>query len=358
MTELQKDTSPSCPYCGRAAQFDAVELWPGRRYCLSCIQQVAPELCTRSHLVAPLTETISPDEIRAWTFIKRYGLQLMMVLAVFPGIPALLFAISIPDAWVGSVLVIALFGGLATFILIIQTLVGSKGQRAQLPRTIEVDGDSLAITRPKGTARISLKDCRWSIGSTSSDMVFAFTGPNRAVVLVTPDERVACGRTCQMSDQWRAFLTLERIPNYYNPGCLSVILFVILGAFIGGTAGLFLGKVIVANNGGQPLVLGLLILGVIDGGTSVALYLTSTFDGFKSARKRLHPAMLGLVFFVLGMKCNAIGGLPAALTFGSANALVGIGIGWLCRRRVKQFENGGKVLRLYTSDGQSLSRPH
>jgi hypothetical protein len=227
----------------------------------------------------------------------------------------------------------------------IQAVVGSKVQRAQLPRTVEVVGDSLAITRPKGTASYPLKDCRWSIGSTSSDMVFAFTGPKRAVVVVTPDERVACGRTSQVMDQWRTFLTLERIPDYYNPGCLPISLFMILGGFIGGIVGLMLGKVIIANNGGQPLLFGLLFLGVIDGGTSVALYLTCTFDGFKSARRRLHPAMLGLVFFVLGMKCNAIGGLPAALSLGTANALIGIGIGWVCRRRIKQFEEAGKVVR-------------
>ena len=110
------------------------------------------------------------------------------------------------------------------------------------------------------------------------------------------------------------------------------------GMIVGLLAGSGIGYVvsIATNNNEWTPALG--FLGVIEGAAVAVIYATCTLDAAKAARKRLHPALIGLTFFVFGAKFGAVGGLPGALVCGGLNAVFGASVAWFCRTKIRAAE--------------------
>lgn len=112
----------------------------------------------------------------------------------------------------------------------------------------------------------------------------------------------------------------------------------VLGLAAGVGVGWCLGQIAarVLNN---PLIEWTLpILGGIDGVVTALLYLGCTSEGMVAARKRVHPALIGLTFMVLGLKVGIGGNWPTALVGSVLNGIVGFVVGWTCQLRIRAAE--------------------
>jgi len=254
------------------------------------------------------------------------------------GLPfGLLFLAGKADIW-GLVFVLAFFGGGGMIFLSLQSVLGVVVLRSRLPRKLAIEDGQLIVATPKNHNNVPITDCKWYFGSTAADQPYMFTGLRRGVVIKTPESQIAIGHNHEMLDHWRAFLSLTRIPHDPPRGCLRLIAIAGAGMIVGIVAGCVIGYIVsmITNNNMWTSALG--FMGVIEGGVVALIYGTCTSEGAAATRKRLHPALVGLVFFAIGTRFGAIAGLRGALICGSINAMFGALVAWFCRAKIHATE--------------------
>lgn len=276
--------------------------------------------------------------MRARHYVSFLGKWYLVAVMLIFGLPfGLLFLAGGADIW-ALVFVLAFFGGGGMIFLSLQSILGVVVLRSRLPRKVAVEDGQLLIATPKDEKSVPITDCKWHFGSTAADQPCMFTNLRRSVVIQTPESQIAIGHDHEMLDHWRAFLSLTRIPDNPPSGCLRLIASAGAGMIVGIVAGCALGYVVsmVTNNNMWTAALG--FMGVIEGAVVALIYETCTSEGAMAARKRLHPALVGLAFFVIGMKCGVIGGLPGAFICGSINSVFGVLVAWFCRAKIQATE--------------------
>lgn len=303
---------------------------------------MSPELYGFALNGSRLEETVSRQDVGAFRFITYVGRWYLFAVSLVFGLPfGLLVLAGKVDIW-GPVVVIAFFGGVGIVLLILKSAVGIVAVRSRLPRTISVREGKLCIATPKENKYIELTNCKWYSGSTAADELCMFSGLRRGIVIQTPETQIACGHSAEMLDHWRNFLMLARIPENPPRGCLRIFVIGSVGMIFGILIGAGLGHIVSIFTKDEKWTLALGFMGVIEGAVVALIYATCTSEGVAAARKRLHPTLIGLAFFVIGMKFGAVGGLSSAFVCGSINAVFGALVAWLCRVKIRALEMEGK----------------
>jgi ABC-type multidrug transport system fused ATPase/permease subunit len=313
-------------------------LWDGREYCRKCVEGVSTDLFAFAVSGSRLEETLNRGDVTAIHFLWNIGRWCLIGIVVVFSVP-LTLALLAGDASVWSILFF--LGFLVAFgavFLSLQAVLGAFIHRRSLPRTLSLDDGELRIVTPKVEKRIKISDCKWYSGSTAADQACMFTRLRRGVIIQTPEEQIAVGHAAGMRDHWQHFLALARIKQNPPRGCLRLLMIAILGMAVGIILGSGIGAAVawLTKNPIWQFTLG--FMGVIEGAAVALIYITCTSEGAEAARKRLHPGLLALVFFVLGVKFGILGGLPGALVCGAFNSVFGAILGWFCRKRIAADE--------------------
>ena len=328
-----------CPYCSYPVSGEPVTLWDARTYCRKCVEEVSPELYDFATKGGRLHDSLDRKNIRARHYISFIGKGYLVGLMLIVGFPfGLLFLAGKFDIW-GVVFVLAFFGGGGIIFLSLQSLLGAVVIRSRLPRKVVVRDGQLIIATPKELKTVPITDCKWFFGSTVVDQPCMFTRLRRGVVIQTPEAQIGVGHEHEMLEHWRAFLVLARIAENPPQGCLRLIGIagggMTLGLLIGSSIGYIIS--IITNNNVWTPALG--FMGAIEGAAVALTYATCTSEAAVAARSRLHPALVGLAFFVIGIKIGAIGGWPAALVCGTVNSLLGLLVAWCCRAKINAADS-------------------
>lgn len=336
-------TPDSCPYCRQRLGGDVIQLWGNRVYHRYCVERAAPEMLTELPAQGP-SDIVKAEQVRWRNFLAYLAPRVLLFVSGFFGIPMLLVGL-LRGEWFGLLFVMIFFGGGTICLLSLQGAIGVFAHRRRLPRTVQIDATSVLLHRPKKSISVPLADCRWYIGSPMHDQLCMFTKLRNAVMLVMPDERIACGFEPRAFEQFRAFLTLEQVRRIERIPYVRIALSAAAAAAAMGAAGYLVGLVLRQQTGVAFWVVAMTILGALDGGIASIMYLTCTYDAAKAATKRMNPFLLGLMFFVLGAKI--IGMFPDAFAVGGVNAIGGSVLGVLCRRRISQAEKQAELNAMY-----------
>jgi hypothetical protein len=133
-------------------------------------------------------------------------------------------------------------------------------------------------------------------------------------------------------------LQLSRVREAQQIGCLWWLGMTVLGLVVGAAAGWCLGQLGARLFNNPFMVWTFPILGGIDGIASAILLLGCTSEGEEAARQRLHPALIGLTFMVLGLKVGVGGNWPMALVGSALNGMIGFLVAWICMLRIRAAE--------------------
>ena len=327
-----------CPYCSYPVSGESVTLWDARTYCRKCVEEVSPALYDFATTGGQLHDSLDRNDIGAHHYISFIGKWYLVAVMLIFGLPfGLLFLAGKADV-LGLVFVLAFFGGGGMIFLSLQSLLGVVVLRSRLPRKLAVENGQLIIATPKDEKSVPITDCKWYFGSTATDQPCMFTRLRRGVVIQTPESQIGVGHDHDMLEHWRAFLSLTRISENPPRGCLRLIGIAGTGMILGLLVGSGIGYIvsIITNNNVWTPALG--FMGVIEGAAVALIYASCTSDGAVAARKRLHPALVGLAFFVIGIKFGVIGGLPGALVCGTINSVFGALVAWFCRATINAAE--------------------
>jgi len=331
--------SRDCPYCSFPLTSDSVTLWGRQRYHRHCVADVSPELLNNPPGES-LCETLEFDQLKLRHFMAYLGGWYLICVLVFFGLPLGVLALPrMKNPWEGLLFILSFFGGGGLFFMFLQGCIRKSRLRNNLPRTVSFSGHVVVISTPEKVVEFPLGECKWSSGSIMSDETCWFTEFRRGIALYTPDGCIGCGHSTEFQRQLRAFLTLERVAHVQSGGCLLTALLSLAGAVIGATSGGVLGQII-AQLTGQHVWPGLLgLLGALDGGLGVLLYLTCTYEALQAARRRLNPWLLGLAYTAVALKIGLAAGSIGAALVSAANGALGILLGILCQRKISRSKN-------------------
>jgi len=327
-----------CSHCSGRLDDQAVTLWDAQHYCRSCVEKIAPQW-----LVGlpsdELADVLDPKQVHGWHFIAYMWPRFMAVVLVIAALPWTIgIAQNGVDGLLVGLVVVGALGAFAFAFLGLQAMIGHFSFRWQLPRKVAVSNGKLNVSWRNKKEEYDLAGCKWYEGSTIVDNVEMFSQLRRGIVLQLPQGNVGIGHLPDTLDQWRAFLTLSRVPIRRPIGCLRMIGVAIVGLLGGAVIGVALGFIVAGLLQKPMWQLALGFQGGIDGLAAAMLYLTATSEHAAAARKRLHPLLLGGIFGLIGAKVGIFAGWPAALSCAAANGVIGLGLGWLCRRRIQQEE--------------------
>ena len=322
----------ACPYCSYPVAEEHVTMWDGRPYCRKCVEEVSPSLLRFYSEGKKLQDILDRSDISVLNYLNYIGkLYLLSVIMIF-GLPGVLLVLLGKIELRGLLFVLGIFGVGGTVFMALQAILGAWLQRFHLPEEVRIENGFFLITSRKKQESVPLKDCKWYYGSTSADQTSHTTTLRKGVVIQTPDTKLAVGYDRDVLDHWRAFLTLTRLPQNPPPKYFRLTFLGLVGAAIGLVIGCSVGYLVdsITNENIWGPALG--FLGLVDGAAAVVLYDTCTSEGIKAAKARTHPALLGLMFFALGVKLGP--DLPSAFVCASVNSALGITLGWLCRMRI------------------------
>lgn len=156
-----------CSSCASSVSGELILLWDNRCYCRRCVENASPELSAIVSSGGSLEETVSPEDVRAWTYLSHVGKPVLLVISLVFGLP-LAIAIWSGDANTiqGIAGLLLMFGGGFVLLLSLQGWATASQHRSRLPRTVKVSGGQLEITALDRTETAELKDCTWSAASS------------------------------------------------------------------------------------------------------------------------------------------------------------------------------------------------
>jgi len=313
-----------------------VTLWGGQTYCRKCVEEVSPALYDFVTTGGELQDILDQNDVSAIQYMSLVGKWLLVGIMLFFVLPMGLGVLAgKADIW-EPIFALAFSGGIGTILLSLKSFLGVAALRKRLPRKVTVKNGQLVITTPKKQKSVPLSDCKWYFGSTLADAPCMFTRLRQGVVIQTPENSISCGHSQDMLAHWRAFLSLTRIPKNPPHGCLWFITAAGAGMIIGLLVGTGIGCIlsIITNNNKWISALG--FIGFLQGPVVALIYRSCTSEDAAAARKI--PALLGFVFFVIGMKFGVGAGLTGALICGCINAMLGVFVGWRCRAKINASE--------------------
>jgi len=300
------------------------------------VENASPKLLEIVSSGGRLEDMVSPEDVRAWTYLSYVGKPVLLVIGLVFGLP---LAIAIWSGDANTIQLIAalllLFGGGFVLLLSLQAWVTASQHRSRLPRTVKVEAGQLEIAAPERTETAELKDCTWYYGKTFVDEVCLYSGLRQGVVIHTPETTIGCGHSPEVLECWQAFLTLARVPQNPPLGCLRGFAITMAGVGVGLFAGIAIGALVWTFTRHPAAVFAIGFLGFLDGGFATGVYCSATSEGWRAARKRLSPMVLGLAFAVVGANFGNIFGIPGLIIFAIANGGIGVIVGWACRTRIR-----------------------
>lgn len=328
-----------CRCCSTPLAGNALTLWDGRTYCRDCVQAASPALHAAAVAGKPLCERLEPRQVSPWKYFRFVGGWLVISVLVLFGMPLGLGVVlgNVPL----EILLLALgfFGCAGLIFLGLPALLNAVIHRRSLPREISIADGVLTIVTPHKTERVPLASCKWLVGGTAADEICLYTGLRRGVMIQTPEAQFAIGHEPGNLDRWRSFLLLAELPRSRQLGCLWWFMLTVLGLTIGAALGAALGQ-IAAPALNQPMVKwSLAVLGAIDGVIAALMYASCTSEGAEAARKRMHPALIGLTFMAIGLKVGIGGNWHMALIGSGLNGVLGLVIAGFCRSRIRAAED-------------------
>lgn len=313
-------------------------MWDRRRYCRKCVEDVSPKLYEFIAVGSSLNETVSREDVSATRYFFRIGKSYLIGICLIFGLPVgfLVLAGKVPVE--GLFFILAFFGGGGIFFIMLASFIGASTARSRLPRITSVQDGDVCIATPNHEERVRLTDCKWYFGKTEADQLCLFTQLRNGVVIQTPNLHVACGYTAESLEHWRSFLTLARVPQNPPYGCLRLIVIASLGMLVGLPIGAIIGYGVSLLTNNIRWVPALGFTAAVEGAFVALIYATCTSEGSQAARERLHPILVGLPFLTAGIFVGMLGGWKGALIFGSTNALFGVLVALVCRRKIGKAE--------------------